>query len=151
DPLVEKVAHRVHEDHSRAAPLQRLAQALRPQAEVEPLLVMMAANAAPPLGEGLRVTVGAPRAHLIATGDRVPRRLCPLDRRRLRHAPVLPQARRIGLSPETLGALDGVDQGLLRRLHETQRLVVPDTDGVAALNATVLDELADRLSVIGPV
>src|SRR4051812_10317664 len=40
----------------------------------------MAGNAAPALGEGLRVAVGASWRDLRAAGDRIPGRLGPLDR-----------------------------------------------------------------------
>ncbi len=46
----------------------------------------MPRNAAPALGERLGVAVSAPRANLMAAGDRVPCRLRPLDPSRLRHA-----------------------------------------------------------------
>jgi hypothetical protein len=76
---MEEVAHRVHEDHPRARPLQRLLQPLRPQLQLKPLLVRMPWDAAPALGERLCIAMSAARRDLVATRHWVPGRLCPLD------------------------------------------------------------------------
>jgi hypothetical protein len=78
--LMEEVAHRVHEDHSWARPLQRLLQPLWPQLECKALLVGVPWDAAPALGERLGVTVRAARRDLVAARHRVPGRLSPLNR-----------------------------------------------------------------------
>ena len=60
--------------------VQRQLEALRPEAQVEALLVGMAGHAAEALGERERVAVVAAGRDLGAAGDRVPRRVGPLDR-----------------------------------------------------------------------
>src|SRR5271157_4477827 len=71
--FVEKVAHRVDEDHPRFAPAQGIGQLFGHEPQVESLLVGMTRNAPEPLGEGLGVTVRAPGADFRAAPDRVPR------------------------------------------------------------------------------
>jgi hypothetical protein len=83
--LVEEVAHRVDEDHSRPRPLQWLLQPLRPELQREALLVGVSRDPAPALGERLRVAVRAARRNLVATRHRVPGRLSPLDRALVSH------------------------------------------------------------------
>ena len=85
DVLVEQVAHRVHEDHPRPAPAQRLLEPLGPQPQVEALLVGVARHAAPALGERLGVAVRAAGRDLRAARHRVPGRLGPLDRAPVSH------------------------------------------------------------------
>jgi len=86
DVLVEEVAHRVDEHDARAAPAQRHLQALRPQAQVEALLVGVARHTAPALGERLGVAMRASGRDLRASRHRVPRGLGPLDGAHLCHA-----------------------------------------------------------------
>jgi hypothetical protein len=57
--LVEEVAHRIDEDHSRPFPTRRNLEPFRPKPQIETLLVRMAGNVSPPFGEGLRVAVRA--------------------------------------------------------------------------------------------
>ena len=85
DFLVEEVAHAVDEDPPGLLPCERKLKPVRPQAEVEALLVGMPRDAAPALREGLGVAVLAPRADLVAAGHGVPRRVRPLDGRLLAH------------------------------------------------------------------
>src|SRR4249919_757181 len=92
NPLVEKVAHGVHEDHSRSLPFLRLIKSLRPDTQIEPLLVRMTRNASPSLRESLCIAGGAARRDLVATGNRVPSRLSPLDTRFICHALSYPMA-----------------------------------------------------------
>jgi hypothetical protein len=77
--LVEEVAHRVHEDHPRPAPAQRLLQPRRPEPQVEALFIRVAGDTAEALREGLGVAVRAARRDLRAARDRVPGRLGPFD------------------------------------------------------------------------
>src|ERR1019366_1457032 len=77
--LVEQIAHRVDEDHPRSTPTQRLFKALRPDTQVETLLVGMTRYATPELCKRLCVAVRAARRNLMAPRDGVPGRLCPLD------------------------------------------------------------------------
>src|ERR1700689_3701368 len=83
--LVEEVAHRVDKDEPGAAPSKRLIEPSGPEAKIEALLVWMVRDAAPALGEGLRVTVRAARRDLGAARPRVPSRLRPFDRSVIRH------------------------------------------------------------------
>ena len=69
--LMEQVAHRIDEDHAWLLPPRWLRETRRPQAKVEPLLVGVALDSAPPLGEPLRVAVVAPRSDLRAAGHGV--------------------------------------------------------------------------------
>ena len=89
DVLVEEVAHRVDEDELGLAPLQRKLQAVRPEPQVEALLVRMTGNAAPALRERLGVAVRASRGDLVAARDGVPARGGPLDAAVLGHGPLL--------------------------------------------------------------
>ena len=66
-----------------------LLEAFRPQPQVEPLLVGMTFDAAPSLGEPLRVAVVATWTHLRATRNRVPGHFRPFDFRTLRHVRIL--------------------------------------------------------------
>ena len=79
DVRVEEVAHRVHEDHPRPAPPQRLPKPMRPEPEIEALLVGVVRYAAPALSERLGVAVGAARGNLRAPGHGVPRCFRPFD------------------------------------------------------------------------
>ena len=83
--LMEQVAHRIDEDHTWFLPPRWLRETRRPQAQVEPLLVGVALDSTPPLGEPLRVAVVAPRSDLRAAGHGVPSRVRPLDGRCLCH------------------------------------------------------------------
>ena len=95
DALVEQVAHRVHEDHLRARPPERLGELLGHQPEVEPLLVGVARDAPEPLGEGLGVAVGASGADLGAAPDGIQRGVRPLDGRMVAHDRPFPEKPRI--------------------------------------------------------
>ena len=64
---------------SAIKPLQRLPQPPWPELERKTLLVRMPRDAAPALGERLRITVRAARRDLLATRHRIPGRLSPLD------------------------------------------------------------------------
>src|ERR1700722_4471745 len=83
--LVEEITHRVHEDHPWTRPSHRLLQTLRPEAQVEPLLVRVAWNPAPSLGKRLGIAVGTAWRHRVTARDRVPCRLGPLNRAVIRH------------------------------------------------------------------
>ena len=87
DVLVEQVAHRVHEDHPRPLPTQRLVEPFRPEPKVESLLVGVTRDTAPSLGECFGVAVGAARRDLVAACDRVPGGLGPFDRTSVSHGP----------------------------------------------------------------
>src|SRR4051812_1246604 len=76
---MEQVAHRVHEDHSRLGPAQRIRELLRDQPNIETLLEWMSLHAPEPLGESLRIAVLAARADLRAPAHRVPRCVGPFD------------------------------------------------------------------------
>src|SRR5262249_11267517 len=79
DLRMEEIAHRVHEDHARPPPAERLLESAWPELKVEALLVRVARNTTPALGKGLGVTVSAARRNLRAPGYRVPGGLGPLD------------------------------------------------------------------------
>jgi hypothetical protein len=74
---VEEVAHRVDEDATRALPVQRHVESLGSKLQVEATLVVVAREAAPALGEALRVAVSAALGDVRAPGDGIPRRLGP--------------------------------------------------------------------------
>src|SRR5690606_39891241 len=80
DILVEEIAHRIHEDHAWLLPDKRLLEPRRPEPQTETLLVWMAGNTAPSLGEALGITIVTPAADLGAAGHWPPRRARPLDR-----------------------------------------------------------------------
>src|SRR5262249_44663426 len=84
--LMEKVAHRIHEYHSRSSPFQRLLQASRSECKVEAVLEGMVWRAAEALREALGIAVVTARADLRATRHRIPRRVRPLDGRAVSHA-----------------------------------------------------------------
>src|SRR5216683_2807449 len=79
DVLVEEVRHRVDEDEAGALPPQRNGQALRPELQIEALLIGMPRHAAKAFSEGLCVTVCAAWTHLVAAGDRVPSGVRPFN------------------------------------------------------------------------
>src|SRR6202022_2153265 len=83
--LVKKIAHRIHEDHSRALPYKRLQEPLGPKREVESGLKRMPRHAAKPLGKSSGIAVVATRTDLRAPGHRVPRRVSPFDCAVFRH------------------------------------------------------------------
>ena len=89
--VVEQIAHRVHEDHTRCAPPERIAKLLRDKPEVEPELEGMPRHTAKPFCKGLRVAVHAPRADLRAAAHGVPGGVGPFDLRLVTHARVLLQ------------------------------------------------------------
>ncbi len=79
DVLVEKVAHRVHEDHPRLFPEHGLLQPRRPECQVEALLVRVPGNATPALCEAFSIAVVATRTDLGAARHRVPGRIRPFN------------------------------------------------------------------------
>lgn len=83
--LVEKIAHAVQEDRPWLLPCKGKVKAIRPQAEVEALLVGMARNAAPAFGEGFSVAMPTARTELRAARHRVPGRISPLYGRLFAH------------------------------------------------------------------
>ncbi len=83
--FVEQVAHRVHKDEPPALPLQRQFESLRPELQVEAVLIGVARHPPEAFRERLRVAMGTTRADLRATRDRIPGRLRPLDRRTVAH------------------------------------------------------------------
>jgi len=85
--LMEQIAHRVDEDHSRATPAQRLHEPLRPEAKIKALFVRVSRYASPAFSEGLGVAVCAARRHLAATRDGVPRGFRPFNGAAVSHAP----------------------------------------------------------------
>jgi len=89
DVLVEQIAHRVDEDQPRTFPCKRYVQALRPELQVETLLVRMIRYTAKPLRERLGIAVGASRTDLVATSDGVPGGVCPLDLAAVGHAEMI--------------------------------------------------------------
>src|SRR5271163_176885 len=77
DVVVKEIAHRIHENSLRHAPLERDLQLLRHEAKVETLLERMARDAAKPLREGFGVAVLAAGADLGASANRIPGRIGP--------------------------------------------------------------------------
>jgi hypothetical protein len=77
---VKEIGHGVHKHPARSLPLEWEFEPLWPELQVEALLVWMPRNAAKPFGKGHGIAVITTRAHLSATGDRVPRGVCPFDR-----------------------------------------------------------------------
>ena len=93
DPLVEHVAHAVHEDHPRSAPTERLLEPVLVEDDVlcrvyrEPRLLRAPESQA----DRFRIAVCAARAHLGASRYRIPGGLGPLDRRLCRHRYLSPR------------------------------------------------------------
>jgi DNA invertase Pin-like site-specific DNA recombinase len=77
--LVKEVAHRIHEDHARLLPKQRLTEPCRPKFQVETLLVRMIRYTSPAFCKTLGVAVIAPETDLRAACYRVPSRVRPFD------------------------------------------------------------------------
>src|SRR4051812_37516031 len=82
---MEHVRHTVHEDHGRLLPRARQVDPLRPQPNVEALLVRVPGHAAEALRELPCVTSVAARTHLDAARGEVQRLIRPADRRVTRH------------------------------------------------------------------
>ena len=89
--LVEKVAHRIDENHPRPLPLARLLKPRRPQRQVEALLIRMTDDATPAFRKARRIAIVTPGSDLGATRHRVPSRIRPFNFRFLCHG--LPQER----------------------------------------------------------
>src|SRR5579884_932525 len=79
DFFVEKVAHRIDENHLWRAPAEWFAELLRHKAQIETLLERMARNTAKPLSKCLGVAMQASGTDLCATAHRVPGRIGPFD------------------------------------------------------------------------
>ena len=100
DVAVEQVGHGIDEDHSRCAPPLRLCQTLWPEADRERIdVVGLFIDRGQAVDVGVReaslcentcVTVVATCTYSRATRDRVPCRICPLDRGSISHrAPII--------------------------------------------------------------
>src|ERR1700722_1380689 len=77
--LLEKVAHRIDEDHLRRLPTEGLVELLGNQPQVKALLVGVPWDPAESLSEGLRITVLAARADFFAASHRIPSGVSPFD------------------------------------------------------------------------
>src|SRR5712692_6181911 len=77
--FLEKITHRVDEDHLGLSPFEWLVQLLRNRSWVEPLLIRMIRNISKSFGEAFGVTVGASGTDLHAAPNGIPRGLCPFD------------------------------------------------------------------------
>ena len=84
-PLMEKIAHGVHENLARLSPAQRLVEALRPQSQVEAAAEGMTGYPSETLRQALGVAIVASRADLGAPGDRISSGVGPLDFRSVCH------------------------------------------------------------------
>src|SRR5260370_1927112 len=69
--FVKEVAHRVHKNSPRLAPLKRLREAFGPQCEIKPVFEGVPRNAAKSLGKALRVAQGTTTGDLRTAGHRV--------------------------------------------------------------------------------
>ena len=67
--LVEKVAHRIHEDHPGRSPTERIAELFGHDAQIKAELKWMVRNSAPALGERFCVTVKTARADFRAAAN----------------------------------------------------------------------------------
>src|SRR5712664_1920456 len=70
--ILEKVTHRVDENHFWLVPSQRFAQLLGDQSKVETLFVWMSFNSAKPFSENFGIAVFASRANFRATAHGIP-------------------------------------------------------------------------------
>src|ERR1035437_89301 len=78
--LVKEVAHGIYENHPRLLPFKRLRESFGPQCQIEAVFKGMTRHPAKAFGKPRRVAVIAARTHLGAARDRIPGRICPLDR-----------------------------------------------------------------------
>ena len=94
DLLVEEVAHRVDEDVAGVAPTQRNLERVGVQSEAEAgtaatrnavMLVLGLAHVLETSGEIERIAMSATGRNAVATRDRIPSRLRPLDRATASH------------------------------------------------------------------
>jgi hypothetical protein len=79
DAFVKKVAHRVHENHLRLGPADRVPKLLGYEPQIESKFEWMAGHTAKPFRERLGVAMRAAGANLRAASHRIPRCIRPLD------------------------------------------------------------------------
>lgn len=77
--LVKQIAHRIHENHARGTPAERLLQTLGSKCEVKAGFERMSGRPAKTLGKTFSVAMIATGTDLGAPGDRVPSCVGPLD------------------------------------------------------------------------
>ena len=77
--LMEEITHRIDKDGARLLPAQRNHQRILMKSKFETIGVIRLAHQFQPAREPLSIAVLAARADLVATGERVPGRLGPLD------------------------------------------------------------------------
>ena len=82
---MEKVAHRVNENHFWLFGAQRLIDPVGTKNQIKTMFKWMVFDPPETLGKALSITVIAARADLRATGHRVPREIRPFNRRILGH------------------------------------------------------------------
>jgi hypothetical protein len=77
---MKEVAHGIDEYHAGLLPTQRLGQLLRYQTRIEAAFIGVARNAAKSFRKNFCIAILTARTNLGAPSDRVPSRVCPLNR-----------------------------------------------------------------------
>ncbi len=85
DLLMEKVTHRIDEDHAWPLPAERLPYPLGAQCEIKAIFKWMPWDSPPAFCKALGVAIVAAASDLRASGDRIPRRIGPFNCASVRH------------------------------------------------------------------
>ena len=86
--LVEKVAHRVDENHPGSSPAQWVAELFRNDSQIETKFKRMVGHATKPFSESLRVAMQTAGADLRASANGIPSCICPFNFRFVAHLPI---------------------------------------------------------------